>query len=42
MWHYKSGDDTVARQRARLQLAALLARFLTTHRACIVEVAGQD
>jgi predicted amidophosphoribosyltransferase len=40
MWNYKNGKATTARDRHRLQLAALLTRFLFKHRTCLEEVCG--
>lgn len=39
---YKDSPDENVRRRMRLRTAALLFRFLATHRECIVNAAGRD
>jgi hypothetical protein len=39
---YKDSPDDGVRARMRLRIAALLYRFLATHRACTVNAAGRD
>src|SRR5581483_11037937 len=39
---YKDSPDESVRTRMRLRIAALLYRFLATHRACVANAAGRD